>query len=130
MADKLSSRYSTWLIVSSGVTLFMFIPGLGKAWRASESACVLDVADPIFRVPFRQLMVGVGLLELFIAFFRLFTSEKELGLLAIAWLGTSFGGYSFLCGVTGFGCRDLWCCRQLEHLKIKKSLLTFFFVSR
>jgi len=92
-------------IVYSGLVLLN--PGPGKAWRASGSASVLDGAATIFRVPFRQLMVGVGCLELFIAFFRLFTNEKQLGPLAIASLGTSFVGYSFCVGFTWLGCRNL-----------------------
>jgi len=68
---------------------------VGKALTSKlkkKMGYVLGVADPSFRVLFRQLMVGVGCLELFIAFFRLFTNEKQLGPLAIASLGTSFVG--------------------------------------
>gem|GEM_PF-5183482 len=66
MTDRFLSGYFMQFIVYSGLVLLN--PGPGKAWRASGSASVLDGAATIFRVPFRQLMVRVGLLELFLAF--------------------------------------------------------------
>jgi len=75
-------RATQWFIVCCG--LILFITGLAEARRASRSSYVLGVADPSFRVLFRQLMVGVGCLELFIAFFRLFTAKRQFRLLAVA----------------------------------------------
>ena len=45
------------------------ITGLAKAFSATGSARALDVTDPIIGVAFRHLLLAVGLLELFIAFF-------------------------------------------------------------
>ncbi len=66
---------------------------------AIGSAQALGVADPIVGISFRHLLLAVGLLELFIAFFCLFTDKRQFSLLAVAWLGTSFVGYSFLWGI-------------------------------
>jgi hypothetical protein len=38
------------------------------------------------------LLLAVGLLELFIAFFCLFTDKRQFSLLAVAWPGTNFVG--------------------------------------
>ncbi|MDW8382249.1 MAG: hypothetical protein RMN51_09110 [Verrucomicrobiota bacterium] len=78
-------------VIGAGFTLL--ITGLAKAWSAIGPARALDVADPIFGVPFRQLMLGVGLLELFVAFFCLFTDERQFSLLAVTWLATNFVVY-------------------------------------
>jgi len=42
-------------------------------------------------------MLAVGLLELFITFFCLFTNNRQFGQLAVLWLATNF-----VC--TGLGC--------------------------
>jgi len=57
---------------------------LGKAFDATDPAQALDVADPIIGLPFRRLLLAVGLLELFIAFFCLFTDKRQFRLLAVA----------------------------------------------
>jgi len=41
-------------------------------------------------IPFRHLLLAVGLLELFIAFFCLFTDKRQFSLLAVVWLATNF----------------------------------------
>lgn len=84
-------RGRNFFVVSGGVLLFL--TGVAKAWSAIGPARALDVADPIFGVPVRQLMLCVGLVELFIAFFCLFTNKQQFSLLAMAWLATSFVVY-------------------------------------
>lgn len=80
-----------WFAHSVGVLLVT--TGLAKAWSAIGPARALDVADPIIGIPFRHLLLAVGLLELFIAFFCLFTDKRQLSLLAVAWLSTNFVVY-------------------------------------
>ena len=41
-------------------------------------------------MPFRELLLLVGLAELLIAFFCLFTDRRRFSLLAVAWLSTNF----------------------------------------
>ena len=64
--------------------------GLAKAFSAIGPARALDVGDPLIGIPFRQLLLLVGLVELFIAFFCLFTERRRFGLLAVAWISTNF----------------------------------------
>jgi hypothetical protein len=66
------------------------LTGLAKAFSAIGPARALDVPDPLIGLPFRQLLLLVGLAELFIAFFSLFTDKRRLSLLAVAWISTNF----------------------------------------
>lgn len=64
--------------------------GLAKAFSAIGPARALDTPDPLTGIPFRQLLLLVGLAELLIAFFCLFTDKRRFSLLAVAWLSTNF----------------------------------------
>jgi hypothetical protein len=77
-----------WFLRLAGGTLVL--TGLAKAFSAIGAARALDTADPLIGIPFRQLMLLVGLVELFIAFFCLFTDKRRLSLLAVAWISTNF----------------------------------------
>jgi len=77
-----------WFIRSAGVVLAS--TAVAKAFSAIGSARALDATDPLIGIPFRQLLLVIGLAELLIAFFCLFTDRRRLSLLAIAWLATSF----------------------------------------
>lgn len=71
----------------------MALTGLAKALSAIGSARLLDDSDPIIGIPFRQLLLLVGLVELFIAFFCLFTDKRRFSLVAVAWISTNFLAY-------------------------------------
>lgn len=77
-----------WFIRSAGVVLAT--TGLAKAFSAIGMARALDTADPLIGIPFRQLLLLVGLAELLITFFCLFTDKQRLSLLAVAWISTNF----------------------------------------
>ncbi len=77
-----------WFVKVAGGTLAL--TGLGKAFSAIGPARALDAADPLLRLPFRELLLLVGLAELFIAFFCLLTDSRRFSLLAVAWLSTNF----------------------------------------
>jgi hypothetical protein len=64
--------------------------GLAKALSAIGPARALDTTDPLIGLPFRQLLLLVGLIELFIAFFCLLTDRRRFSLLAVAWISTNF----------------------------------------
>jgi hypothetical protein len=66
------------------------LAGLAKAFSAIGPARALDIADPLVGIPFRQLLLLVGLVEFFIAFFCLFTDKRRTSLLAVAWISTNF----------------------------------------
>ena len=68
----------------------MALTRLAKAVSAIGSARALDAADPVVGIPFRQLLLLVGLGELVIAFFCVFTGRRRVALAAVAWLATSF----------------------------------------
>jgi len=51
---------------------------------------VLAVADPIVGIPFRWLLLAVGVLELVIAGVCFFSRNQRLATLLVAWLATNF----------------------------------------
>ena len=77
-----------WFSRSAGVALA--VTGVAKAWSAIGPAHALDAHDPLIGVPFRQLMLLVGLAELLIAFFCLLTDRRQFSLVAVAWISTNF----------------------------------------
>ena len=77
-----------WFVKSAGVLLA--VTGPAKALSAVGSARALEAADPLTGMPFRQLLLLVGLAELLIAFFCLFTERWRFSLLAVACISTDF----------------------------------------
>lgn len=77
-----------WFFWSAG--LLLAITGLAKAFSAIGPARALDTADPLIGIPFRQLLLLVGLAELLIAFFCLFADKRRFSLLLVAWISTNF----------------------------------------
>jgi|WetSurMetagenome_2_1015567.scaffolds.fasta_scaffold368517_2 hypothetical protein len=77
-----------WFTKSAGVALST--TAVGKLLSAIGPSRALDIPDPVVGVPFRQLLVLVGLVELAIAFFCLFTDNGRFSLLALAWVATNF----------------------------------------
>jgi len=73
------------------------ITGLAKAFSAFGSARALDMPDPLMGIPFRHLMLLVGLAEMFVAFLCLLTDKRGISLMAVAWLATGFLVYR--CGL-------------------------------
>ena len=71
----------------AGVALAL--SGLAKAASADGAARILDAADPLIGIPFRQLLLLVGLGELLIGVFCMFTGRRRLSLLVVAWLSTN-----------------------------------------
>jgi hypothetical protein len=88
LSNDLRTSGSAWFERSAGVILLT--TGLAKAFSAIGHARALDVADPLIGIAFRQLLLLVGLAELLIAFFCLFTDKRRFSLLAVAWMSTNF----------------------------------------
>ena len=63
---------------------------MAKVWSAFGSVKLLVVPDPVAGIPFRWLLLAVGVLELVVAGLCFFTSKKRLATLLVAWLGTNF----------------------------------------
>jgi hypothetical protein len=75
-------------LTTTGVVLG--ITGLAKTFSSIGPARALDVLDPLLGTPFRQLLLLVGLVELLIAFFCLFTGRRGLSIWLVAWLSSNF----------------------------------------
>ena len=88
---KAARRAQGWFLEAAGAMLAT--TGLAKVLAAFGSSGALDTADPLIGIPFRQLMLVVGLAELLIALFCLFTERRRLSLLAVAWISTNFLAY-------------------------------------
>lgn len=80
-----------WFLKLGGSTLAL--TGLAKVISAIGPTRVLDSVDPLLGIPFRQLLLLVGLVELFIAFLCLFTNRQQLSLVAVAWISSNFLAY-------------------------------------
>lgn len=74
-------------VKSAGVLLCL--TGVAKSFSAVGPVRALDAADPLTGVPFRLLMLFVGLTEPLIAFFCSFTDRRRFSLLAVAWIFTN-----------------------------------------
>jgi hypothetical protein len=98
-----------FLITAGGA---LALTGVGKAFSAIGSSRALDAIDPIFGVPFRQLFLGVGLIELLIAFFCLFTDRRQFNLWAVTLISTEFLLYRLGLWLIGWhhpcGCLGGW----------------------
>jgi hypothetical protein len=84
----LTGRTERCFLISAGVLLAL--TAVAKMFSAIGAAHALDTADPLIGIPFRQLLLLVGLAELLIAFFCLFTDRHPLSLRAVAWISTNF----------------------------------------
>ena len=99
-----------WFVLSAGAVLAF--TALGKAFSAIGPARALDVIDPLSGLPFRQLFLVAGLIELLIAFFCLFTDRRQFSLWAVALISTDFLLYRVGLWLVGWhhpcGCMGSW----------------------
>jgi len=130
----MTSSRGKWFLRASGAALA--VTGLAKVFSATGPARALDLADPLLGIPFRHLMLLVGLAELFIAFFCLFTDKPKLSLPAVAWLSTNFLVYRLGLWFIGWHqpCGCLGNLTSLLHIspsladKIMKGVLAFLLI--
>jgi hypothetical protein len=80
--------WAGWFAVSAGIILGL--TGLAKVYGAGGDVKLLGVMDPIFGVPFKQLMLAVGVAELFVAGTCLFTRAHRVNTFLVVWLATGF----------------------------------------
>ncbi len=83
-----SEALRLWFLMSAGAVLST--TALAKAFSAIGPARALDTADPLIGIPFRHFLLLVGLGELVLAFFCLFSDKRRFSLLAVAWISTNF----------------------------------------
>jgi hypothetical protein len=78
-------------VLSAGVLLF--VTALAKLLTARGTARVLLSPDPIFAIPFREVLLAVAVLELLVALSCLLGSGLRLQVLLVACLSTNFVSY-------------------------------------
>jgi hypothetical protein len=82
-----------WFQITAGAILAL--TGFAKIVSASGSSGILNTLDPLFGIPFRQLILLVGLLELSIAVICAVAGLQRVFLYGLAWLSTIFFIYRF-----------------------------------
>jgi hypothetical protein len=85
------TQFIAWFIYSVGA-VFM-ITGIAKVWSAFGHTKLLELNDPFFRVPFRDLLFIVGLIELAISFMCFTRKDPKLVVGCIAYVATGFLAY-------------------------------------
>jgi hypothetical protein len=73
-----------WFLLSAGGILLF--GGITRLLEVFGNAQQLEISDPIVLIPFRQLLVYVGIMELVVAYLCLFTNKKTLSLSLVALL--------------------------------------------
>jgi hypothetical protein len=92
---------STKLFIVSA-SIILILTAVAKIVSAFGSVSVLDVADPLFGIPFRHLMLAVGVTELIVAAICLCTKNTTLSIGLIAWIATQFLLYRFALWAVGW----------------------------
>jgi hypothetical protein len=80
---NLVQRQRWFLLSAGGILLFA---GITRLLEVFENAQQLEISDPIVLIPFRQLLLYIGIVELIVACLCLFTKMRVLCLGLIAWL--------------------------------------------
>jgi len=107
-ASKSSSKVSPHNVFHLCAAVLLLITGAIKLISALGSARELDLANPMLVFTNRSILLGGGLLELWISGYLLCGSNQFLKTLLTAWLATAFVAYRYamwLGGiVTSCGC--------------------------
>lgn len=81
-------KYARYYYISCGFLLVF--AGMAKLVSGTGRVHVLNVYDPLLRVPYRYLFLVAGGLELLVAFYCFFGSNVRLKALLVACLATTF----------------------------------------
>ena len=121
-------------IVSAAAVLVL--TGVAKLISATGRSPMLEILDPIFLVPFRQLLIAAGVLEVAVAAACAFRRSHALSPLLVAWLATLF--FSYRLGLSFMGwkkpCSCLGSLTDALHLnptisdRIAKVILSYLIV--
>jgi hypothetical protein len=68
----------------------LIVTGLAKIFSALPYSKLLMLQDPIFRIPFRALLLEVGFIEVFVALFCLSRRPSQASIVSIAFLAYNF----------------------------------------
>lgn len=77
-----------WFTFSAGGILVF--GGITRLFEVFGIAQQLNISDPIVLIPFRQLLLCIGIAELIVASLCLFTDKQTLSAVLIAWLITIY----------------------------------------
>jgi hypothetical protein len=87
----MTNSFRKWLILSFGVVLA--VTGCAKLISFFGSERILYLGDPIFGIPFRYLLLLVGILEVIIACVCFLPNKHKLSALLVLFLATNFAIY-------------------------------------
>jgi hypothetical protein len=76
-----------WFVLSAGT--FLMLTGFAKIWSVFGSAKLLAVEDPLVGIPFRYLLLAVGVLETVIGCVCFFSKNRKLAACFVACLATN-----------------------------------------
>jgi uncharacterized membrane protein len=80
-----------WFMLSAGGILVF--GGITRLLNVFEKTQQMDISSPIVLIPFRQMLLCIGIVELIVACLCLFTNKRTLSLILITWLVTIYGVY-------------------------------------
>jgi len=86
--EAIHGHLAEWLALVSGGVLFFV--GLAEIIGAFDPSQSLNIADPIFGIAFRHLMLIAGTAQLAASLILLFTNWKMRGLGLAAWVAANF----------------------------------------
>ena len=109
------------LFVRSAAALLL-LTALAKLYSAFGSARILTALDPMMHLCYRQIMVGVGLVELAIGIYLFRGRSAVIKLFAVLWLSTNFVVYRMANDLMNFYvCPCLGTVGDSLHLSRKQS---------
>ena len=79
--------WARWFILSAGGLLAL--AGASRVLEGLQGTQALDLQDPLLGVPFRYLVLSVGMVELLVSWLCLFTNKRTLSLALMGWLAVN-----------------------------------------
>jgi len=89
--ERTNTSHAKWFVLSAGSILV--ITGIAKVWSGLGNSKLLAVLDPVIRIKFGLLMLGVGATETVIALVCFLSKRQTLALGLVAWISTNFVVY-------------------------------------
>lgn len=100
-------------LIGSGIILI--VTGLAKILTIFGDTSMLLIPDPVFRIEFRALIFWVGLGEIAVASFCLFSKRQTLSTIMVAWIASAFLVYRAGIGMIGWE-RPCGCLGNLSDI--------------
>jgi DNA-directed RNA polymerase subunit RPC12/RpoP len=100
----LSRLAPAWFALFAGGILAF--DGIEHVLDSAEKLQVFELPDPVFALPFRFLLLLIGVFELFIAWLCLFSKKRAFAFKLLTWLAANFIAYRI--GLWILGWRHPW----------------------